>query len=279
MKQKAVRVGGILKDGRRAACWLFLAACAPGIHTPSVQDLDSIVTAEGVDPAAATLVIIRLSDGMEWVVNAARAEVLYPPASTSKIPHSLIALETGLAVPDTEFKWDGTPKLFKGWSQDQTLTTAYKRSAAWVFQDITAELGQAVMSDWLTRFDYGNHDIGSAADLTTYWLLGPLKISAQQQTDFLTALALQKLPLSKETYEAALPMFKNENRPGHILYAKTGWMQDVVHMDIGWFVGWVETPAETYVFAYNMDMPEGTDGKIRKIVVISALQSIGAWEG
>jgi len=50
-------------------------------------------------------------------------------------------------------------------------------------------------------------------------------------------------------------------------------------MDIGWFVGWVETaqPSEIYVFALNMDMPQQGDQKKRKPIVMSALKSIGAW--
>ena len=65
-----------------------------------------MVKSEGVAPEKAALLIVRLEDGAEWTSGGARIEAPYPPASTSKIPHTLIALETGYADgPDTVFKW------------------------------------------------------------------------------------------------------------------------------------------------------------------------------
>ena len=253
--------------------------CLTACQKPTTDNFESIIEAYGVSPDAATLVIKRLSDDKVWMLNSKRAELRYIPASTSKIPHTLIALETELAAPETLFKWDGRPRTFKSWNQDQTLITAYRRSAVWVYQEIARTLGPSVMREWLERLDYGNADIGADDNVTQYWLTGPLAISAQEQVDFLTKLATHKLPLSPKTYVQARSIFQHDSQKGHTLYAKTGWMFDEDAMDIGWFVGWVEIddPKEIYVFALNMDMPQSGDQKKRKPIVMDTLKSIGAW--
>lgn len=253
----------------------FFWACQnsdPDIFVPIFETYDA-------SPEATTLVIKRLSDDKVWISNIERAEARYIPASTSKIPHTLIALETNLATPETFFKWDGRERAFKAWNQDQTLAQAYKRSAVWVYQELTQALGPDVMTSWLSKFQYGNFDVGDVDNITEYWLTGPLQISALEQVSFLEKLSKRQLLVSAETYEKALPIFKNEMTGTHTLYAKTGWMYDEEAMDIGWFVGWVDLDetSETYVFALNMNMPNQGDNKKRKPIVMKALKEIGAW--
>ena len=61
-----------------------------------------------------------------------------------------------------------------------------------------------------------------------------------------------------------------------ILRAKTGW-QARVEPQIGWWVGWVETPTGAVIFALNIDLPGGMkDAPKREAIVRSILQSIGA---
>jgi len=201
------------------------------------------------------------------------------PQASTLIIKPLIALETGFATSETPFKWDGRERTFAGWNQDQTLRSAYQRSAVWVYQEIAQSLGPDVMSDWLTRFDYGNHTIGGANDITRYWLTGPLEISAVEQVAFLEKLAEKTLPLSRPTYAQAWPIFVNEMQGKHRLYAKTGWVFNEDSMDIGWFVGWVEAgnTQDIYVFAVNMDMPDIEDRHKRKQIAMDGLRAVGAW--
>ena len=229
--------------------------CLTACQKTETHQFSWVIEAHGAAPDSTTIVIKRLSDNKLWTSNPSRAETRFIPASTSKIPHTIIALETKLAAPETLFKWDGRKRTFKSWNQDQSLLQAYRRSAVWVYQEMTQSLGPETMRDWLERFEYGNHDIGADDNVSQYWLSGPLKISAQEQVSFLTKLATEALPLSPNTYADARPMFINETQGSHTLYAKTGWMYDEAAMDIGWFVGWVETaqPSEIYVFALNME--------------------------
>ena len=261
---------------------LILTVTLAGLTSCQKSKIDvfaPIFGAHGAAPETTTLVIKRLSDNKIWISNSDRANQRYIPASTSKIPHTLIALEAGQATPETSFKWDGRERTFKSWNQDQTLTSAYQRSAVWVYQEITQGLGGDAMNAWLSQFNYGNRNIGGSDNITEYWLTGPLKISASEQVRFLTQLSQKQLPLSQETYAMAWPIFRNETTGHHTLFAKTGWMHDETAIDIGWFVGWVEDSdlSETYVFALNMEMPNRGDQKKRKPIVIEALKSINAW--
>ena len=65
------------------------------------------------------------------------------PASTFKIPNSLIALETGVVEdPDKDvFKWDGVKRSIEAWNMDHTMRTAIAVSAVPVYQEIARRIG------------------------------------------------------------------------------------------------------------------------------------------
>jgi beta-lactamase class D len=248
----------------------------PGVNT----DLSALVRSEGVDPDTSALLVVRLQDGEQWTSGGERIDQRYPPASTSKIPHTLIALETGFAEgPDTVFEWDGKERTFDFWNRDQTLLSAYRFSAVWVYQCMTQTLGYETMSKWIGRLDYGNASIGTPDDLTTYWLLGPLETTAREQIEFLTRLATDDLPFSADTLQTGKQVMQADQGEDWVLYAKTGWRADGQNVDIGWYVGWLEqdrgSGQETYVFAFNMDLVTADDRERRKTVVRAALIHLG----
>ena len=260
--------------GLFAASWLTIALWSPAV----AQEIDvgpSISTAGGKTESA-TIVIQRLSDGQLWIANPDRAQRRFSPASTSKIPHSLIALENGLVAPGSVFEWDGVPRSNRIWNQDHTLQTAFHNSVVWVYQSIARTAGQRVMFDGLESFDYGNANVGVVDQITTYWLDDTLKISALEQVEFLSKLALKRLPLSAATYAVANDIMVSDASSNWIIRSKTGWRYSETEMDIGWFVGWLVCASETYVFALNMDMPDTTYLSKRKVVTYRVLQDIGA---
>ncbi len=262
----------------RVALAAALFAASP-VTTAGEADLAGVVAAGGVDPESSTLLVTRLSDGAEWVSNPVRAGERFPPASTSKIVHTLIAIETAYATAATEFEWDGTVRLVDAWNRDQTLASAFAVSAVWVYQTMTSDLGAAVMADWIDRLEYGNEDTGTEADLTTYWLQGPLAISAREQVHFLSRLVNGELPLSAATLAAARPVMVADRGDDWTLYAKTGWRMDPDGPDIGWYVGWLETTGEspdTWVFALNLDMRSDADTALRRPIARQALRHVGA---
>lgn len=278
-----------IRTGLRAAFLMLaaavLAACAsPALDVPVAQPnpLEQALMLEGVSPASSALVIYRLEDEKVWASGGARIRERFTPASTSKIPHTLLALETGAVTgPEEAFEWDGQKRFLDSWNEDQTFGDAYQRSTVWIYQIVVPRIGAERLTEGLTAFGYGNADIGGPDLITRYWLEGPLAISATEQVEFLARLARRTLPLSARTYDLAVPVMVLERGEDWTLYGKTGWKSVEGQMDIGWFVGWVEQTSGdapgTYAFALNMDMPGGMEeAPKRRAAVERALRSIGA---
>lgn len=263
--------------------FLPLLACAgvPAAQAPAYP-LEAALEAEGISPASSALVIYRLEDEKVWASGGARIRERFTPASTSKIPHTLLALETGaVATPDERFEWDGQKRFVDNWNEDQDFRAAFQRSTVWIYQIVVPRIGAARLSEGLSAFGYGNAEIGGPDSITRYWLEGPLAISATEQVEFLSRLARRTLPLSARTYDLAVPMMVVAEGDGWTMYGKTGWKSVEGQTDIGWFVGWLEQSAGeapgTYVFALNMDMPGGmAEAPRRRAGVERALRTVGA---
>ena len=252
--------------------WI-LAACQ---SSENEIDLNAILTAQNIDPKRAAILIVSADTGQAWQHGGLRLDERFIAASTSKIPHTFIALEDGyVSGADMFFKWDGQKRWSEGWNQDQTMAKAYARSAVWVFQNITQALGPEKMAAGLEMFDYGNKDIGTEDDLTTYWLNGPLKISTREQVTFLRRLYIEDFPLKTSTYIVGKDIMAAGRDDGR--FAKTGWYHSDEHQDIGWYVGWQEyegqSGSETYIFAFNMDMDDHSKDPPKRAKVIDAVIS------
>lgn len=241
-------------------------------------DVGHIVQSTNNEIDASTIVVTRLSDGQRWISNPARAQKRFSPASTSKIPHTLIALESGVATPATVFTWDGVHRSSRNWNRDQTLASAFEHSAVWVYQEIARAAGPATMSEGLASFEYGNENVGTADQLTTYWLDDTLRISTIEQIVFLSNLAQKRLPLSDETYAAAFYIMESDSGANWSMRSKTGWRFSKTSMDVGWHVGWLACSDDTFVFALNMDMPDTRYLSQRTKITYAVLRAIGAFD-
>ncbi len=185
-----------------------------------------------------------------------RANRRFTPASTFKIPHSLIALETGVVQDERHpvFRWDGTKRDIPDWNRDHTLRTAIKYSVVWVYQEIARQVGPEREARFVRSFDYGNADTSGPVD--KFWLGEPLRISAFEQISFLKKLVGGQLPVSERSVRIVRDILINDAGPTYVLRAKTGADFDA---QIGWWVGWVEKDDDTYLFAVNIDFPEMSD--------------------
>ncbi|ANH70622.1 hypothetical protein ABE85_16380 [Mitsuaria sp. 7] len=225
-----------------------------------------------------TLVVLD-TRAHRWIASdSVRAFEGFLPASTFKIPMSLIALETGAAVDETQpFKWDGTQRRIEDWNRDQTLASAYKVSAVWVFQSLARQVGQPTVQQFVRDFRYGNAVAGPVGD--RFWLDGDLRISAVGQIEFLRRVHDRALPLSDRTYDIARKVLLRDQGPGWRLYAKTGWA-DSTRPGLGWFVGWAEQDRDTrpVYFALNMDMTDPALSQKRVEIVRQVLSTMGALE-
>ena len=126
----------------------------------------------------------------------ARARTPYVPASTFKVPHTLIGLATG-AVRDVDevLPYGGKPQPFKTWERDMALREAIALSNVPIYQALARRIGLERERAHLIKLGYGNAEVGEAVD--RFWLDGPLRISAVEQAQFLARLANGELPYAE----------------------------------------------------------------------------------
>lgn len=99
---------------------------------------------------------------------------------------------------------------------------------------------------------YGNEDISGG--LTQFWLGSTLKISPQEQLQFLCQLHQEMLPFSKKTHDKVKSIMIEEKTEQYTLRAKTGWAITGKE-DIGWFVGYIEMNDNVYFFVTRIYKP------------------------
>lgn len=237
-----------------------LAAALGGIGVACAQETIRLGDAEDVfarQQISGTFAAYDTGADRLIVLNAERAGRRFIPASTFKIPNSLIALEVG-AVKDAGevFRYDGKPRRVAAWQKDMTLREAVTASNVPVFQEIARRVGLDAYRNWLAKLDYGNREAGAIVD--RFWLEGPLAVSAIEQTRFLARLADGALPMSTRSQGMVRDIIRIEEKDGRTLFAKTGW-----DGKIGWWAGWVERGDRKTAFALNMDMSRIKDAPKR----------------
>ncbi|RUV56030.1 class D beta-lactamase [Mesorhizobium sp. M5C.F.Ca.IN.020.29.1.1] len=203
------------------------------------------------------------------ILDAASGETLYrqgvcdqrfSPASTFKVPLSLIGYDAGILIDVHTPAWDYKPE-FNAVKRDQKTvdpTIWEKDSVLWFSQEITRRLGSERFAGYVSKFDYGNTDVSGNAGkndgLTRSWVNSSLRISPVEQVNFLRRLLARKLPVSDKAYamtEAILPTFQ---AGGWTVQGKTGTTglrddADKVNRSLGWFVGWAQSDGRKIVFA------------------------------
>jgi beta-lactamase class D len=199
-----------------------------------------------------------------WNGSAADCATRLSPASTYKIPHALIGLETGAITETTIEKWDGVPHpAQQKWNQDHTVFSAMKPSVLWFFQRMAPRIGAAPAKQWLEKFSYGNAN--TTGDITRYWVNGRLLISPDEQLAFLAKFYGGSLPV-KQAYVDRLTVAM-EQAPGTIenargvhpldahwrqgisLNSKTGATTLASGQGISWLVGQLAVDGRTFTFA------------------------------
>lgn len=216
--------------------------------------------------------------GQDKALSWGECQTRYIPCSTYKIPNSMIALETkALKSKNEVIKWDGKKKFLKSWEKDHTLPTAIKHSVVPFYQEVARRIGLKRMSDYVKRLDYGNKDIGSKVDI--FWLRGPLKISAQEQVQFIEKLYLNKLPFHQETMATVRDILVLEKKEKQIASGKTGSSMKNKKSVLGWFVGHIKTENnKKYVFAVNVVGKEKANGKYARNIALTVLTKMGIYK-
>lgn len=236
----------------------------------SSPELSKLFSEAGVD---GTFVLYDVSAERFTIHDQTRAATRFIPASTFKIPNSLIGLSTGV-VSDVEalIPYGGKPQYLKVWEQDMGLRDAIKVSNVPVYQELARRIGLKRMNAYLEVIDYGNKNTGTKVDM--FWLEGPLKISALEQSKFLANLAQGKLSLPADVQQSVREIIRIEQSDDWVLYAKTGWTTTPTP-DIGWWVGWVVKDKRIFSFALNIDMLDKGDAAKRVELGKASLRLLG----
>ncbi|MCX4246094.1 penicillin-binding transpeptidase domain-containing protein [Paraliomyxa miuraensis] len=165
------------------------AGVEAGAPTPAVSESETpdVVLLEGVEHPGCFL-LRSLDGGPVRQAGAQPCDERTTPASTFKIPHALIALDTGVVVDvDAQVEWDGKKRWNPVWDQPHSLRTAIYESVVWFFQGTARQIGRERMRQYLEAFEYGNARVEEPIDM--FWLDGgSLEISPEEQLRFLTRL-------------------------------------------------------------------------------------------
>jgi bla regulator protein BlaR1 len=238
----------------------LVLGCIPVLSADAYTGTDYDFTAENVTALDLTsyfngydgcFVLYCLNSGQYCIYNREAGTRRVSPDSTYKIYSALAALEHGSITPEASLlSWNGTSYPFEAWNQDQTLDTAMKRSVNWYFTSLDEKAGLPRLKQYLDTIGYGNRDLSGG--IGRYWIQSSLKISPVEQVKLLARFYQDELPFRSENIKAVKESLLLSSSNGATLYGKTGTGTVEGKNVNGWFIGFVETGDETYVFATNI---------------------------
>lgn len=218
-----------------------------------------------------TFVLKKIDSEEISVFNALRADTGFIPASTFKIFNSLVALQEGVAENvNTVIKWDGKDRGWDKWNRDLDMKEAFKYSAVWYYQELARRVGREKMENHLELACYGNMKTGEIID--EFWLRGEIRISAFEQIQIIESLVGLNLHFDKEIQRKVKKMMLVDSTGTYKLFVKTGWGVSGPK-DIGWYVGFVESGGETYIFALNISFTDSKSAEFRKTIAYEILMA------
>ena len=274
---------------KHSSCWLgCLGSCLIALPSFAITPSSPAPTIAQTQPEAAqpdlaqhfqdlgiegSIIIYDQNQDVTYEHNRDRNATPFLPASTFKILNSLIALETGVIASDLAIlTWDGVERSFSAWNRDLNLRTAFQVSAVWFYQVLARRIGHEPMQQWVTDTNYGNQTIGTAEAIDSFWLSGDIRITPQEQIQFLRRLYSNELPFSGRTLAMVKDIMVVEQTPDYRIRAKTGW---ALAEEIGWYVGYVEQNNNVYFFATNIDMRDQADLNMRLEITRRSLATLG----
>ncbi|MBQ4863044.1 class D beta-lactamase [Pseudoalteromonas sp. MMG013] len=244
----------------------YLAFCVIWVYSANIyaveQQIDSLFKAHN----AIGSMLIESTDGTLKYQYNIDSNASFVPASTFKIPNTLIILEEGLIKDTSEvITWDGIVREYAPWNKDQTLKTAFQFSCVWCYQRYAKKLGTVKYLEYLKAFGYGNQLTGR--DVTRFWLDGDLRVSVQDQIRFLRKLDAQNLPIEKRYISTLKQLMLSKSDDKIKIWSKTGWSGKD-----GWYVGYLVSNKQTWFFAHHMVIKQRSDLALRKQLMMDVLK-------
>jgi bla regulator protein BlaR1 len=219
-----------------------------------------------------SFVLYDLNKEVYTIHNMEMSTTRVSPNSTYKIVSALIALETEILEADNSFQqWNGTIHPFEAWNQNQHLTSAMQNSVNWYFQNFDTAVGMERLQYYLSELSYGNFNLSGGAD---FWIESSLRISPLEQVDFLRNFYQDNTVFSNEHSNTLRDVLRLQERNGAVLSGKTGTGSVNGNITNGWFVGYVETSDNTFVFATYIQGEDNAGGSVAAQIALSILEEM-----
>lgn len=245
---------------------LFFAACSPN-NVQVNEEIGKYFDSAGVK---GTFALFDNGTGDFTIYNLNRyKDSAYSPASTFKVVHSLIALETGVVSDE---------KMAIQLDSAITMETAFKNSIVPYYQEVARRIGKDTMQFWLDSLKYGNHTIEKSID--SFWLNNTIKLTPDEQLGIMKRLFFNQLPFQKRSHEIVKRMMLRESNANYQLSYKTGLTYNEKGDQLGWVVGWIEENKHPYFFVLNMEAPSNIPLVDTRISILKKiLSNQGFFEG
>ena len=210
-----------------------------------------------------------------FVYNEEQTKQSFTPASTFKIFNSLVGLETGVIKDEhSVFPWDGVSRQNSEWNKDHDLLAAFQNSTVWYYQELARKAGASMMKTWLDKSNYGNADTTGGID--QFWIKGGLRITPEQQLDFLRKLHDNQLSFSPASINTVKKIMIDPTIHDYVLRGKTGWGFEN-ETNIGWYVGYIEMKKKVYYFVNCIQTKDANNmkfGSARKDIVFQIMKKL-----
>lgn len=208
--------------------------------------------------------------------NIERCTTRSSPNSTYKIYSALAALEFSIITPiNNSQRWLDEEHKNASWNQDHDLESAMSNSVNWYFQRLDQQVGRKNLVSFFNRLQYGNMNI--SGDISDYWLESTLQISPIEQVQLLSGLNKNIWNFKTENIEAIKKSIYISSSSKGKLFGKTGTGNVNGAFINGWFIGFIESAENTFVFATNIQGADNCDGKTASDISLNILSDLGIY--
>lgn len=281
-KGESIAAKGADMDGEGIALQEETGNAAPGAEStdasegiadakaePEMVEADYSQYFDGLNGAA---VLYDASKEQYIVYNRELALTRSSPCSTFKIISSLIALESGVIVPEASVRtWSGEVFWNEDWNKDIGFEEAFRTSCVWYFREVIDDIGKEAMQEQLDRLCYGNCDISDWEGglntnnhnraLTGFWIESSLAISPKEQVDVMKRIFGSASEYATQTLqELEKVMFREEeSREGLSLYGKTGMGKAQGIVVDAWFTGFARRGEDEVYYCVYLGRTDGAN--------------------
>lgn len=262
-------------------CTIILAACSPN----NITEDNSLKKYFDENKVTGCFGLFDNQKGEFTIYNVPRfTDSAYLPASTFKIVHSLIGVETKLVVDSsTVLRWDSIPGSRPECDQDMSMNEAFRMSCVNWYRQLARRIGKDTMQHWLDTLGYAaRYDTFRIGDnLENFWLDNSAKVTADEQMGLVKRLYFDQLPFLKRSQRIVREMMLREDNANYKLSYKTGWGFTEKDHSLAWVIGWIEENNHPYFFVLQIETPDKNAdvAGIRLKMLKDILTQLGFFQG